>query len=241
MRALLKKVWKAAAALIIAGASVAVGLQLASDSEGMTCKQWATSVKRLGDVQSKHHFFLAVQQGAEIPKARGDWILGECSGGTCTIGHESCTVELTYTYDCGPLTAGWRLCEVYANPVFARGWREVATEQADFRWYKGLRDVVTECLNHFTGQQCLDLLDADNRCWLLDDGNFCRYGREYGPGLGGVDADGNPVLCRYARVQSPMPCTVNRGAGSEMADVAAEWAINPDHGLTKVRAEVEEP
>lgn len=119
----------------------------------------------------------------------------------------------TYTYDCGPEVNGWRVCDVYAHPYIAKGWMLAANEYEYLRWYGSMAAVVTACLEHFTGPECLNLLQADNRCWLLDDGRVCRYGA-----LLGADE-----ACPYARVQARLPCVVNRGAGSEMRDAQRVW------------------
>lgn len=38
-------------------------------------------------------------------------------------------------------------------------------------------------------------VDLTPRCCRLQNGNLCRFGREYGPGKGGVTAKGEPLSC----------------------------------------------
>lgn len=271
----LKAVLIAAAALVAAGVAVPLALNQAGIAEGMTPRQWCKAAQRANDIQKREHFYVAVAQGAEIPKESGGRLLGECQGGTCMVkpgavagGFEwTCTVyarnkwgqlltdppvyaertsrqdgfaepspesdpeddnpcldawtntgrlwgcPVTYDYDCGPLVNGWRVCELYAHPYFAKGWRNEAAANVDFRWFGSLGDVVDECRAHFTGAQCLDLLQADRRCWLLDDGRVCRFGSVLG----------EDAACPYATVLARLPCVVYRGAGSEMQDVQRVW------------------
>lgn len=44
-------------------------------------------------------------------------------------------------------------------------------------------------------------------CAMRADGNLCRYGRLYGPGLGGVNPDGSPATCAIRPEDKPWPCT----------------------------------
>jgi hypothetical protein len=214
----------AAAALIIAGGiTVGQALYQAGQSEGLTCAEWNARAKEFNNKQTKRHFYVAIQNGTPIPKAFGNKVLGDCAAGVCTVQPNGCDLAITCEYDISPLVSGWRLAEVWAHPYFATGWYKAAGGTPGLRWYKSMRDVVAACRAHFTGAQCLQLLQADSKCWLLNDGHVCRYGLEYGPGIGGADADGIPVYCRYADVLSPLPCTVYNGAGSELSEANEEW------------------
>ena len=215
----LKRVLAAAAALILTGTAVGIALNQAGVAENMTTEEWCKAIDQVRDVQRKDRFFVAVQNGADIPKAwpegENGRVLGDCAGGTCTIAPDAaphCSYE--YTYDCGPLVGGWRVCEVWAHPYVVRGWALAAADRDDLRWYGGLGQVVAACLEHYTGAECLALLQADDKCWLLDDGRVCRHGNL----LGELD-----TACPYARVQARMPCTVWRGAGSERTDATRVW------------------
>lgn len=208
----------AAAALVAGGLGIGVALNQSAQQldPPMSAAEWCTAAaRRANDIQRKEHFFVAVAQGAAIPKESGGRLLGDCADGTCTVAPDAAPqCAVTYNYECGPLVNGWRVCEIFSHPYFAKGWANEAQTNADFRWYGSLRDVVTACRAHFTGAECLTLLDADRKCWLLQDGSVCRYGHH----LGTEDP------CPYAQVQGRMPCTVYRGAGSEMGDATREWS-----------------
>lgn len=215
----LKALLTAAALLVAAGTAIPLALNQAGADLGVTPQQWCEKAQQANDIQKRERFFVGVADGATIPRESGGRLLGICGSGLCTIipgVAEHCPI--TYDYDCGPLVNGWRICEVWAHPYFAKGWRNEASSNPDFRWYRSLGQVVTDCLAHFTGTQCLQLLQADDKCWLLDTGGVCRFGSLLGSG----DETG-PDPCPYARVQARMPCTVWRGAGSEMTDAVREF------------------
>ena len=223
----LRAVLAAAASLVIGGLSIGIALNQAGQSEGMTTAEWCAAIDKISDAQKLERFFVAIQDGATIPKAWPDTdsgrLLGDCAGGTCTIAPAaSPECAYTYQYDCGPLRQGWRVCEVRAHPYIAKGWLLAANANPDLRWYGSLGQVVTECLVHFSGPDCLALLQADDKCWLLDDGGVCRYGSL----LGSAEPDESATPCPYARVKARLPCVVNRGAGSEMTD--AERVFEPE-------------
>lgn len=44
-------------------------------------------------------------------------------------------------------------------------------------------------------------------CAMRADGYLCRNGLLYGPGLGGVNADGTPATCTIQPTDKPWPCT----------------------------------
>lgn len=213
-----KQVLVTAAGLVVASAlALTVALQQAGQSHGMTCEEWRVAVERASDEGKWERFFVAVQDGTDIPEAHGTRVLGDCSAGTCTILPQGCDDAFTYDYDASPLVAGWRVVEMHTHPYFAGGWKPWAAATAGARWYGSLGQVVTACQANFTGSQCLDLLQADDKCWLLDDGQICRYNKLYGPGVGGTE------VCPYANVLARLPCRVLRGAGTEISDVAKEF------------------
>lgn len=46
------------------------------------------------------------------------------------------------------------------------------------------------------------------QCWRLPNGDLCRFGLRYGPGVGGVNPDGTPATCTPApATDEPWPCT----------------------------------
>lgn len=219
----LKAVLMAAAALVAVGSAVGIALNQAGQSVGMTVDEWCDKIDAIRDKQAKEHFFVAVKDGAELPKQAGGYLLGDCSGGTCTIAPDAAPhCSYTYDYNCGPLVSGWRVCETYAHPYVLAGWL-AADDDTNIRAYRGFRRVVDDCKANFTGAQCLELLEADKRCWLLDSpakgSPICRYGSL----LGSVEPDGSPTPCPYARVVSGFPCVVNRGAGSEWKPIEQPW------------------
>ena len=219
----LKQLAGAAAALVIAG-GIAVGLALNQAGQSMTppvtCAEWNASAATWQDAQQGERAILAVKSGAEIPKAVGDRLLGDCVGGICTVKPQACEQAVTYSYQCGPLVnlgepGSWRLCEVRAPLYFLGAWKAVATATpGSFRFFGGFGEAQSSCLALTSGANCLALFDAGARCWLLNDGRTCDHGLMYGPGLGGSEP------CAYARVKAPMPCVVDRGAGSELVDAA---------------------
>lgn len=214
----LKALLAAAAALVAIGVAVPRALRQAGQEQGATCGQWASMVERVSDEQAQRSFYLAITEGAEIPKSAGTYLLGDCGGGSCSYLPEGCDAGYTYSYTKGPLRNGWRIYEVRAHPYVARGWKQAASDSGGtIRWYGTKADVVTACLAHFAGGDCLAMLGgASNGCWLLDTGDICRDGyvvRVHGPG------DAEPQACPAARIIAPFPCTVNRGVGSEWQEV----------------------
>jgi hypothetical protein len=212
----------AVAALVAGVATIPLALKQSAQELQYTCAEWQRDIQRFNDVQERDTFYIAVQVGATIPNHSGDRLLGDCSGGTCTIAPpDQCDGSVTYTYDCGPAVNGWRVCSIFAPPYFAKGWKNEASTNAQFKWLGGFSTAVGKCLEVLTGQECMDAFDADRSCWLLDTGGCCRYGlRGCEPTASGL----NGAACPYARVVSPMPCTVYRGAGSEMVDATRVWA-----------------
>lgn len=88
----LKRILSAAAALVLAGGiTVAVALRDAGQQEGSNCAEWAQMVEKVSDAQAARQFYLAVQDGATIPKAAGSYLLGDCATGTCTYLPQGCT------------------------------------------------------------------------------------------------------------------------------------------------------
>lgn len=207
----LKQVLSAAAALVL-GSALAIGVALnqAGQSEGMSPEEWCSLVERAKDPIRQHSFFIAIQPGNDIPEAYGDRLLGSCEGGTCTIAPNATPqCSYTYQYDCGPTVGGWKVCEVQdVHPYIAKGWMLAAEGFAYLRWYSSRSEVVTACLEHFTGPECLDLLQADSSCWLLNDGTKCIRGNQVATG----------IPCPYAQVVAPYPCTTSKGAGMEIKD-----------------------
>jgi hypothetical protein len=219
----LKALLAAAAVLVAGGTTVTIALRQAGQQVGATCGEWAQLFERVSDPQAARQFYLAVQSGATIPKQAGSYLLGDCAASACTYLPQGCTTSYDYTYDCGPLRNGWRICTVNAHPYVARGWKQAAADSGGaIRWYGTKAEVVSACLAHFTGADCLAMLGGvSTGCWRLDTGDICRHGyivRVNGPG------DATPVACPAARVVGPFACTTNRGAGSEWQDAAETFS-----------------
>lgn len=213
------KQWlSAAAALILTGVAVGVAL----DQSGLDVERWCKAIDRVRDVQKKEHFSVAYQPGNPIPKAAGDRVLGDCSGGVCTIAPDSaphCSYE--YEYECDPVAAsGWRRCKAYAHSYVGKGWELAADDVPWMRWLGPLPEGFARCQESGTFEQCLELFDADNKAWLLGDGRICRNGGIDGRHTLAGDIE---TPCPYAPNMREMPMTVNRGAGSEMVDATRVW------------------
>jgi hypothetical protein len=228
----------AAVTLVLGGTAVIVAMQEAGQLEGFTCRNLYRVASEYNAADEQHTFFLAIQGGVSIPKAYESWMFGDCSGGSCEISMQGCAPAGTihYTYELGSLVGGWRVYEVLAHPDIARGWHAWASDTAGARFYWGGGQVVDSCMANFTGAQCLSLLDFGDRCWLLKSGQgVCRGGLHYGPGVGGRDANKDPVPCPNAEILSPIDCTTSRGAGGGLRDAAATWGINAAGDLEKVQ------
>jgi hypothetical protein len=122
---------------------------------------------------------------------------------------------LQYGYTRSSLVNGWRLYVVDSPRYFALGWKQLATEHAEVRFYRSFADVKADCLVHFTGSQCRNLIDGVNRCWLRPDGQLCRGTNPgewglYGPGVGG------DVVCTPGIDDVPYPCS-DKGRGQAWA------------------------
>lgn len=223
MLAKLKRVLRTAAALVLGGAAVTAALITAGQQEDMSLSEWCAATRAYRDPSTYETFFLAFPVGTEIPQAwpqdTAGRLLGVCSSGTCTIDPGRCAVE--YSYHLAPAAAGYRLAEVHAPPYIAGGWRRWALDTAGVHWWDSFAQVVDACRANFTGAECLQLLEADGRCWLLDDGTCCRYGKR---GCAPSDSGLNGGACPYAQVVAPMPCTVSRGAGAELVDATKDWS-----------------
>jgi len=229
----LQRVLSAAAVLLLAGGiSVGIALRDAGIAEDMTCKQWCASTEKHADPTTHETFFIAISDGTPIPKAwpEGDdgRVLGDCSGGTCDLTPTGCAkCPVVYTYHASSLVAGYRLYEVRAPIYIAGGWRLWANDTPGVHWWQSFGQVIDACTANLTGSQCLNILESDERCWMLstvDDcptgvgaetrpvTRFCRYGRVFGCGMGGT------LACPYGQAVAVMPCGVDRGAGSETID-----------------------
>jgi len=219
----------AAIAFLGGGITIYQAFQQGAVSVDYTEQEWCRDAKKLNDVQRQEHFFVAIQTGATLPKAvvwngTGTILQSDCTAGECfiapTAGHEC---RYKYRYAVGPAVDGWRVADVWAHPRAAQGWKQVAAQQGDLKWFGGIGPAITACLAHTTPAKCKLLLDVDSRCWVWDTdageafvpGDRCRHGNHMG-----VD---EACTYNYPGQIRGAPCTVWRGAGSEDSDSAKEW------------------
>ena len=100
-----------------------------------------------------------------------------------------------------------RLAALLAGSVLAAGAVVLVTlEPADVAELEA-KAVDDPAIATLVRAACPDC-DAHIDCWLLASGDLCRYGRRYGEGVGGVNADGSPALCvPDPDKDKPWPCT----------------------------------
>ena len=155
----------------------------------------------------------------------------ECAITACDVKADSHPRTLTYPYRIGGLVNGWRLARVTSPRYFALGWKQLASEAAEVRFYKSYADVVTSCLANFTPVQCRNLVSGVSECWLnTSDGSYCRYGLTYAVGVGGVNPDGSPATCTVGVNHVPFPCS-DEGRGQAWAAQAPTEAWPDDADL----------
>jgi len=219
----IKRMLAVAAALVAGGVAVSVALRQAGDQEGVTRPEWCAATEKLSEAQEQFSFYAALPDGVTPPADK----IGECADGICTLraqGVPDCSISYAYTR--GPAVSGWRVWEVRTHPWIANYLRRWVLE-GNGRWYESKGQVVQACLAHFTGVQCLQLLGGANQgCWVLDTGDYCRDGyvqRNSGPG------DGALVACPAARIIGPVDCTTSKGAGGEARDFQVAFS-QEDYG-----------
>ncbi len=206
----LKRILLAAAALVT-GSAMALGLALSTanvaDPEPLTAREWKNRLYRISQ-QPRITYFVAIQNGTSVPAASSQYILGDCAAGTCVVKGDNSPATLEYPYTVSSLVNGWRLAKVHSPRYFALGWKQAAAETAGLRFYSSYADVAAACVANFTLGECRSLISGVSDCWRnTADGTYCRYGLQYGPGVGGVDAAGVPVTCTVGASHVPYPCS----------------------------------
>lgn len=100
-----------------------------------------------------------------------------------------------------------RLASILGGAVLAAGFVAVAiVEPADIVKYEAIAAESPE-LAPLIKETCPDC-DVQIDCWQLASGDLCRFGRRYGEGVGGVNADGSPATCTPDPANDkPWPCT----------------------------------
>ena len=197
----------AAAAALVVGGGLALNVALRQAGQDlvprMTCAEWEQVVAQ---AEPPIEWFVATTDAFVPPTAVGSRIIGTCAAGVCTVEPQSCPTPVTYTYERSAPVSGWRLYRVRGPKYFAVGWRALATAQpASVRFYRGWAELAADCLTHFTAANCRTLADGAGVCWKRAGNQYCRKGRLYGPGLGGVGA------CSPQAGDSPYPCDVTAG------------------------------
>lgn len=198
MRSRARAILAAAAALVAGGTALVVAIPQANRAAPipLTCAE-LHELQAMNEAEAVP-FYLAVAVGYTPPTVIGDRVLGDCAGGRCVVVQPNgCTAELAYRFTVSPAVSGWRLVEVRAHPYFAGGWQAMATAAgaSNLRFWAARKDVAAACLAVLSAANCRTLLGGIAPCWRRADGTHCRYGRVYGPGVGGVDAAGNAVTC----------------------------------------------
>lgn len=226
MRARLRRILAAAAMLVAGGAPIVAALLEANrnDAEPITCGDWRGALAEFEG--EEREFFLAVTSewlaaDGNPPKAYGDWLLGDCGGGRCVV-ETPCGESYSYAFEASREVAGTRLIRFVAHPYFAGGWRAVAQGESNAMRFWSVRKAVAQSCQSTQGltpAYCRALLASLDDCWDRKDGHQCRNGMLYGPGLGGVDADGNPVACTPRAQDDWVGCSDGaRGPGWSMRE-----------------------
>lgn len=217
----LKALLIAAATLVGGGALLTVALQQSAEnlSPPMSCKEWAHQVFRWSDPDRAFVYFVAAQTGVNPPAAFGNRVLGDCSAGQCTVSRQDCSVSYSYNYEIILNVDGWRLGRITAIPYIAGGHKAWADATPGAKWLGSFGEVVGNCLEIRSAAECDSFLAPTSDCWLLSNGNLCRYEKEYGPGLGGTQA------CSAAPSggDTPIDCADRHGAGSAVSDSNLVW------------------
>lgn len=212
----LRAILAAAALLVVGGVAIPLALQQAGDSASppMKCSEWSQLLDSVSEQQQWETFFVgATSANLPPPKAYGNYILGDCAAGMCTVSHATCPGSLSYSYQLSPLVNGKRVARFLAPLIFAKGWYAWATHTAGVRFMRSFKEAASECLSLETAANCRSLLSGVSDCWLRADGQLCRYGRLFGPGMGGT------TTCAVQAGDQPYPCETMRSAEEEGARV----------------------
>lgn len=217
----IKAVLSAAAALVL-GSALAVGVALNQAgqnavSPAMTCAEWSRYAALANDPTNAETFYIGIQGATTIPKAYGSWLIGDCAAGTCTVKPNACDVSVTWTYKVSPIVNGYRIARVTAIPYFGGGLKAWVSGTAGLYWLGSFGQARSLCVAARPAADCATMLGGVIDCWKRADGQWCRYGRLYGPGAGGS------TTCTVQATDTPAPCVVNRGAGSESTDIARSF------------------
>jgi len=234
-----------ATAVVAGGVTLSTALYQIRTDMGATCGQLQT---RLAADRKPITWFVALASGFVPPEAfrlDDDYrvigaIEGSGASGQLVLRDESCGEDSGYSYRYWRATegAGWRVYRMHGDAYFARSWQLGADLTNDVRWLGSWSGVVEACLSHFTAPQCKAALGQVSACWRYPDGSLCRsyeaatqLGLRYGPGLGGVDRDGNPVTCTITAEARPIPCGDNGEGPGYVERIVAE---DPDISMEAI-------
>jgi hypothetical protein len=151
---------------------------------------------------------------------------GSVGGMTINCAVEDCAqvpAQYCFTWTAGDPVAGSRLWAIEGNRAIGKLWRDYAeANPSTVKFARSYKDAAADLRTTFTAAQTRALLSSVAPCWMRADGQLCRYGRLYGPGLGGVNPDGSPATCTVQATDTLYPCDdIGRGpqyietAGSE--------------------------
>lgn len=218
----------AAAALVAGGTALTLALRNAGLSlvPPMTCSEWSRLVTEAQQLPPSD-WFMAGASGYSPPTTISDRVLGECAAGKCVVAPQGCEASYSYDFDRSPAVNGWFLYHFRGPLYFAEGWRQLATAvPASAKFFEGWKDVWAKCTALATVARCLQMLDGAGACWKRAGGFYCRKGLLYGPGLGGVNADGSPATCAPAAGDVPYPCS--SPDGERWADLVLANPLPPE-------------
>lgn len=199
-----------AAAAATGAVVLSVALQEAAQDviPPMSCAEWQHELAPYQDKQSWHTFHLGFADSAQPPQMVGNRPLGRRDADAFVISMDGCDIELRYPYKLSPAVNGRRVVAFRAPLAVAAAWRQWSQDTPGVLWLGSFGQAVDECVARVPLAQCRQMLGAVHDCWLQDDGTLCRYGR-------------TPAgeACAPGAGSRPLPCVVDRGAGSEFEDL----------------------
>ena len=226
----LKRILAAAAVLVagglyLGGDAISDALRDANqaDVEPLDCPEWQDAMQRVERGRSVT-FYVAVQAGYSLPTASASRVLGTCAAGKCMLGTELCG-RYSYAFAVSPAVGGWKLARATANPYIAGGWKELASDNAEVKFWGAHKDIQPACLAALTPIQCRNLLGSLGDCWRKPSGDLCRYGRLYTTNRPGVDESCTPGVN-----DSWYPCT-DEGHGKNWGELSRTEELPPDEEL----------
>lgn len=177
-------------------------------------------------------FFAAVRDGYAPPVNTASRHIGTCAEGVCLIDN-GCDRPYAYEYiTAGPVTVGpndWHGWKITAPIEVARAWEEAASEHPEVFFLEAHKAVLARLQGGgFQAAKARQLLNDLGVSWDEGGGYICRGGLRFGPGLGGVDVDGNPATCDGS-TGTPYPAHNPHGRGWEQRITTTDWAdiVNP--------------